>query len=142
MARLATVSHAHVLELLQAPALVAHVIGNLMGLHGVFLSYLRVSCFITVVVFSRCTNCGEGHGGDRCEYCMDGYFGDPQGILGSPTVCARCDCSGNVNESALGNCNNLTGICSQCLYNTAGDHCELCSRGYYGNALAQNCTGN
>jgi coxsackievirus/adenovirus receptor len=89
---------------------------------------------------AKCTNCSEGHDGDNCEFCSDGYFGDPMGILGTPSPCVKCDCSGNVNETAKNNCNNLTGICSQCLYNTAGDHCEFCADGYYGSALAKNCT--
>ena len=24
-----------------------------------------------------CINCTEGHGGDRCEYCVDQWYGDP-----------------------------------------------------------------
>ena len=105
------------------------------------VSEQHISWFLSVTVGCRCTNCDEGHGGDKCGLCIDGYFGDPMGSLGSPRPCVKCDCSGNVNESTRDNCNNLTGICSQCLYNTTGDHCELCAPGYYGNALAKNCTG-
>ena len=33
----------------------------------------------------KCTDCPEGHIGDNCEKCSDGYFGDPEGKLGQPT---------------------------------------------------------
>ena len=33
----------------------------------------------------HCTDCPEGHEGDRCERCKDGYFGDPEGKNGPRT---------------------------------------------------------
>ena len=33
----------------------------------------------------KCTDCPEGHIGDKCEKCDDGSFGDPQGLLGPKT---------------------------------------------------------
>ncbi|XP_066935737.1 laminin subunit gamma-1-like [Clytia hemisphaerica] len=94
----------------------------------------------------KCTDCPEGHIGDNCEKCADGYFGDPEGKLGTPTKCQRCDCNGNVDPNAIGNCDGLTGACLKCIYNTTnGDEekCEECADGFYGDALAEpkgNCT--
>ena len=84
-----------------------------------------------------CTDCPEGHSGDLCEYCQDGYYGDPSGLLGRPTTCQRCNCSGNIDFNAIGNCQSLTGDCLKCIYNTRNgplERCELCAVGFYGNA--------
>jgi laminin, gamma 1 len=47
-----------------------------------------------------CTECSEGYSGPRCEYCSEEYFGDPQ--AGRP--CKKCDCNGNVDPNAIGQC--------------------------------------
>lgn len=74
--------------------------------------------------------------GRRCEICDDGYFGDPLGISGAPEPCRPCQCSGNVNPNAVGNCDSQSGHCLRCLHNTTGAHCERCQDGFYGSALA------
>lgn len=74
--------------------------------------------------------------GRRCEICDDGFFGDPLGLSGDPQPCQRCQCSGNVDPNAVGNCDPLSGHCLHCLYNTTGAHCDHCQEGFYGNALA------
>lgn len=74
--------------------------------------------------------------GRRCEICDDGYFGDPLGLSGAPQPCQRCQCSGNVDPNAVGNCDPLSGHCLRCLHHTTGAHCERCQDGFYGNALA------
>lgn len=74
--------------------------------------------------------------GRRCEICDDGYFGDPLGLSGAPQPCRRCQCSGNVDPNAVGNCDPLSGHCLRCLHNTTGAHCERCQEGFYGGALA------
>lgn len=82
-----------------------------------------------------CTDCPEGHEGNLCEYCSDGYFGDLSGEEG--TTCQKCNCSGNIHENAIGNCNSLTGDCIKCIYNSRNgplNRCELCAMGFYGNA--------
>ena len=82
-----------------------------------------------------CTECPEGRTGSRCEMCEDGYFGDPNGLNGRPRPCQKCDCNGNVDPSAIGNCDRTTGECLRCIDDTAGFHCETCKSGFYGDAL-------
>lgn len=87
----------------------------------------------------KCTDCPEGHVGDKCEKCADGYFGDPEGKLGTSTKCQKCNCNGNVDANAIGNCDTLSGACLKCIYNTTnGDEkkCEECAEGFFGDALA------
>ncbi|XP_022356069.1 laminin subunit gamma-3-like, partial [Enhydra lutris kenyoni] len=83
-----------------------------------------------------CTRCPLGQRGRRCEICDDGYFGDPLGLSGAPQPCQRCQCNGNVDPNAVGNCDPLSGHCLRCLHHTTGAHCERCQDGFYGNALA------
>ncbi|XP_047134254.1 laminin subunit gamma-1 [Hydra vulgaris] len=93
----------------------------------------------------KCTNCPVGHTGDLCEICDDGYFGIPTKNVKS-SRCQKCDCNENVDLNAIGNCDHKTGECKKCIYNTMNGpekKCELCSVGYYGDALAEpkgNCT--
>ncbi|XP_032164132.1 laminin subunit gamma-3 isoform X2 [Mustela erminea] len=83
-----------------------------------------------------CTHCPLGQRGRRCEICDDGYFGDPLGLSGAPQPCQQCQCSGNIDPNAVGNCDPLSGHCLRCLHHTTGAHCERCQDGFYGNALA------
>ncbi|KAF5914792.1 hypothetical protein HPG69_008912 [Diceros bicornis minor] len=83
-----------------------------------------------------CTHCPLGQRGRRCEICDDGFFGDPQGLSGAPQPCQQCQCSGNIDPNAVGNCDPLSGHCLRCLHNTTGAHCERCQEGFYGSALA------
>ncbi|XP_003512944.1 laminin subunit gamma-3 isoform X1, partial [Cricetulus griseus] len=83
-----------------------------------------------------CTHCPPGQRGRRCETCEDGFFGDPLGLSGAPQPCHQCQCSGNVDLNAVGNCDPHSGHCLRCLYNTTGAHCEHCLDGFYGSALA------
>lgn len=56
--------------------------------------------------------------------------------------CAPCECNGNVDPQEDGHCDTVTGQCLKCVGNTAGDHCEKCADGYYGDAVAEkSCRG-
>jgi len=83
-----------------------------------------------------CVECPLGRVGPRCEFCEDGYFGDPMGLDGSPRPCQKCECYGNIDESAIGNCDRTTGECLRCIDDTAGFNCERCKSGFFGDALA------
>lgn len=81
-------------------------------------------------------NCFEGYEGRRCDVCADSYYGKPWEAGGS---CRKCDCSGNIDVSLLGNCNRTTGECLKCTHNTTGFNCQWCEAGYHGNALTKSC---
>lgn len=83
-----------------------------------------------------CTNCTDEYTGDQCEKCGDGYFGNPV-VTGG--ICIKCDCSGNIDPLANGKCDATTGTCNDCVNNAAGNHCEKCKPGYFGNAKNQTC---
>lgn len=90
-----------------------------------------------------CVECPTGRIGSRCELCEDGYFGDPEGRLGGQRKpCVKCECYGNIDESAIGNCDRTTGECLRCIDDTAGFNCEKCKAGYFGDALAQRSRGD
>ncbi|XP_072530162.1 laminin subunit gamma-3 isoform X2 [Salminus brasiliensis] len=82
-----------------------------------------------------CTNCPANQRGTRCELCEDGFYGNPLGRDGVVRSCVRCKCNGNVDSNAVGVCDHVTGRCLKCLGHTAGDCCEKCQAGYYGNAV-------
>ncbi|EDW76145.1 uncharacterized protein Dwil_GK14820 [Drosophila willistoni] len=80
-------------------------------------------------------HCQEGYAGSRCEICADNFYGQPE----NGGTCSKCECSNNIDPYDTGNCDRQTGACLKCLYQTTGDHCELCRDGFFGDALQQNC---
>jgi len=46
--------------------------------------------------------------------CADGYFGDP--FASDPQKsCRPCECNGNIDNAAIGNCDRTTGECLRCI---------------------------
>lgn len=83
--------------------------------------------------------CMLGYAGPHCERCAPGFYGNPM-VIGS--TCHPCQCNGNSDSNMLfTDCHPLTGQCLSCMHDTAGDFCEVCAPGYYGDAIhAKNCT--
>ena len=78
--------------------------------------------------------CGEGFYGD-----LSGCRPDQIGVSSndsSSCVCRRCECNGNVDANAVGNCDAKTGACMKCVFGTAGRRCERCLPGYFGVAVS------
>ncbi|GFN92909.1 hypothetical protein PoB_001941500 [Plakobranchus ocellatus] len=81
-----------------------------------------------------CTNCTDGHGGNRCEFCLDGYFGTPENATNNGGNCSLCNCNDRADT-----CDTRTGQCINCRNNTAGNNCEICAPGFFGNAMTETC---
>ncbi|XP_049267535.1 basement membrane-specific heparan sulfate proteoglycan core protein-like isoform X2 [Rhipicephalus sanguineus] len=76
-------------------------------------------------------SCPTGYTGNSCENCAPGYIRRRSGpYLGE---CVQgvlpCNCNGHSNS-----CDQQTGRCLNCQHNTDGPSCEMCKRGFYGDA--------
>ncbi|XP_015668611.1 laminin subunit gamma-2 [Protobothrops mucrosquamatus] len=71
-----------------------------------------------------CNRCPPGTGGSRCEFCTNGYFGNPLGGSGLVRPCQPCRCN-TVDPNASGTCDRLTGECK-------------CKDGFFGQTLSTN----
>ncbi|XP_077312090.1 basement membrane-specific heparan sulfate proteoglycan core protein isoform X8 [Lithobates pipiens] len=73
--------------------------------------------------------CPLGYKGLSCQDCAPGYTRTGGGLyLGH---CEPCDCNGHSET-----CHPETGACTNCLHNTAGEFCDKCEPGFYGDATA------
>ncbi|KAK6179097.1 hypothetical protein SNE40_011531 [Patella caerulea] len=90
------------------------------------------ACYISEDGRTSNCQCRDGYYGDNCERCAPGYYGDPRTEGG---YCRPCDCSGNIELTNWGACDQTTGQCLQCVNNTMGEKCEICRDWYYGDAV-------
>ncbi|XP_061652306.1 laminin subunit alpha-3-like isoform X5 [Phyllopteryx taeniolatus] len=94
----------------------------------------------------RCLNCQYNTAGDRCEYCREGYYGNA-----ALRTCQVCPCPfSTATKSFAVACREIYGD-FQCICTAgyAGDKCEKCAPGFYGDPLVPggrclpcNCNGN
>ncbi|XP_030629418.1 laminin subunit gamma-2 [Chanos chanos] len=87
----------------------------------------------------RCNSCPRGSTGSRCQYCEDGFYGNPLGENGPQLPCQPCQCNGHVDPNAVGICDRVTGECLKCLNNTTGFYCENCLEGFHHSRPTQAC---
>ncbi|XP_053208528.1 laminin subunit beta-1-like isoform X2 [Panonychus citri] len=102
------------------------------------------SCQLDPMTNSPRCYCKIGYIGERCDQCDENYFVSDTPIISETGTleinkCLPCNCSNNIDISTPGNCDRRTGACLKCLYNTEGDHCERCQKGFYGNAINKQC---
>ncbi|XP_071944831.1 basement membrane-specific heparan sulfate proteoglycan core protein-like [Antedon mediterranea] len=75
--------------------------------------------------------CPIGYMGLSCERCGPGYYRNAAGnqYIGTCTECSR-RCNSNTND-----CHPETGACRNCGFFTAGERCDICADGYFGDPL-------
>uniref|UniRef100_A0A8C3XYK3 Laminin subunit alpha 3 n=1 Tax=Catharus ustulatus TaxID=91951 RepID=A0A8C3XYK3_CATUS len=76
--------------------------------------------------------CPPQYAGDSCQECSIGFYRENKGLFARR--CVPCNCNGNSNR-----CQDGTGKCIDCQYNTAGEKCEHCKDGYFGDATQGSC---
>ncbi|XP_064511147.1 laminin subunit alpha-3 isoform X2 [Pseudopipra pipra] len=77
-------------------------------------------------------SCPPEYTGDSCQECGLGFYRENKGLFAGR--CVPCNCNGNSNR-----CQDGTGKCINCQYNSAGEKCEHCKDGYFGDATQGSC---
>nr|XP_051707390.1 laminin subunit alpha-1 isoform X1 [Oryctolagus cuniculus] len=102
-------------------------------------------------VHGVCLACAHNTTGDHCEQCLPGFYGEPS--RGTPGDCQPCACPlSTASNNFSPTCHLHDGedmVCDQCALGYAGDWCERCADGYYGNPTVPgeacvpcDCSGN
>ncbi|KAF7637603.1 hypothetical protein Mgra_00002860 [Meloidogyne graminicola] len=81
-----------------------------------------------------CLKCLHNTGGDQCQHCLDGYFGDAR-----VRSCVRCVCNHLGTNSTFGACDRVTGQCP-CFPNVIGIQCDQCAPLHYDLASGKGCS--
>ncbi|CAF0763256.1 unnamed protein product [Adineta steineri] len=88
----------------------------------------------------KCIDCRDSTGGDHCEKCADGYYGDAR--LGSTQVCKPCMCPGGpgstqqFGDSCVHDPYTQQVVC-RCRPGYTGPRCSQCAIAYYGSPTEQ-----
>ncbi|KAM4748899.1 laminin subunit beta-4 [Rhinophrynus dorsalis] len=98
--------------------------------------YFAHSCHHDPDSLEMVCSCLDGYTGKNCNECPVGHYGNIE-ETGEP--CLPCQCNNNTDVTDPESCDNLTGECRKCLYNTYGENCESCLPGYFGSPQLQNC---
>ncbi|XP_051889579.1 laminin subunit beta-4 [Pristis pectinata] len=98
--------------------------------------YFAHSCYEDPQTEQQICNCLEGYTGIHCEKCSPGFYGT---LVGIGDRCLPCNCNDNIDGRDPEACDQQTGECLKCLYNTYGANCQFCKPGYYGSAVNKDC---
>ncbi|CAK5107481.1 unnamed protein product [Meloidogyne enterolobii] len=81
-----------------------------------------------------CLKCLHNTGGDQCQHCLEGFFGDARS-----RTCVRCVCNHLGTNSSAGSCDRVTGQCP-CFPNVVGLQCDQCAPLHYDLASGRGCS--
>ncbi|XP_030577117.1 laminin subunit alpha-2 isoform X2 [Archocentrus centrarchus] len=76
-------------------------------------------------ITGRCLRCRQGYGGEACDNCAEGYYGDA--IIAKNCQPCQCHTNGSVSEV----CSQETGEC-HCKENVVGRKCDKCMANTHG----------
>ncbi|XP_028252901.1 laminin subunit alpha-2 isoform X2 [Parambassis ranga] len=83
-------------------------------------------------VTGQCLRCRQGYGGESCNTCAEGYYGEA--ITAKNCQPCQCHTNGSISEA----CNQETGQC-QCKENVVGRQCDECMPNCWWDAELQEC---